>query len=121
MAGETSAAILGGVIGTPIALLVIGKACALITDGRFSGGTSGPCIGHVSPEAYVGGPIAIVQNGDTIKIDIPNRTLNVVLTEEEIQERFSYWKPIEKPTKSRALLKYKKLAGSASKGAILEF
>ena len=94
---------------------------ALITDGRFSGGTSGPCIGHVSPEAYAGGPIAIVQNGDMIKIDIPKRTLNVDLTEEEIQDRFSTWKPIEKPIKSRALLKYKKLVDSASKGAILRF
>jgi dihydroxy-acid dehydratase len=94
---------------------------ALITDGRFSGGTSGPCIGHVSPEAYVGGPIAIVQNGDVIQIDIPNRKLNVKLTEDQIQKRFKQWKPFEKPISSKALLKYKKLVSSAAKGAILEY
>ncbi|MFX0009164.1 MAG: dihydroxy-acid dehydratase [Candidatus Hermodarchaeota archaeon] len=94
---------------------------ALITDARFSGSTSGPCIGHVSPEAYVGGPIAIVQNGDTIRIDIPNRTLDVDLSQEEINERLTSWKPIENPIKSRALLKYKKLVTSAAEGAILKY
>ncbi len=94
---------------------------ALITDGRFSGATSGPCIGHVSPEAYVGGPLAIIENEDLIKIDIPNRKLIVDLTEEEIQTRLKNWKPIEKTIKSKALLKYRKLVTSAAKGAILEF
>ena len=94
---------------------------ALITDGRFSGGTSGPCIGHVSPEAYVGGPIAVIENGDIINIDIPNRKINVNLTDNQIQTRLKKWKPFEKPTKSRALLKYKKLVTSADKGAILKF
>ncbi|MFX0073824.1 MAG: dihydroxy-acid dehydratase, partial [Candidatus Hermodarchaeota archaeon] len=94
---------------------------ALITDGRFSGGTSGPCIGHVCPEAYVGGPIAIIENGDMITIDIPNRKLSVNLTDDEIHSRLEKWKPIEKPIKSRALLKYKKLVTSADKGAILKF
>ena len=93
---------------------------ALITDGRFSGATSGPCIGHVSPEAYVGGPIAALRNGDLINIDIPNRILEVQLTGEELQERFLGWKPVEKEFKSKALLKYKKLVSSAAKGAILE-
>jgi dihydroxy-acid dehydratase len=93
---------------------------ALITDGRFSGATSGPCIGHVSPEAYVGGTIAVLQDGDIIQIDIPNRKLNVKLTEEQIQERLEDWKPYEKPVSSKALLKYKKLVSSAAKGAILE-
>jgi dihydroxy-acid dehydratase len=94
---------------------------ALITDGRFSGGTSGPCIGHVSPEAYVGGPIAIVQNGDKINIDIPNRILKIDITDNEIKNRLTEWNPVEKPVRSRALLKYKKLVSSAAKGAILEF
>ena len=94
---------------------------ALITDGRFSGYTSGPCIGHVSPEAYVGGPIAIIENGDLIQIDIPNRTLNVNLSNEEIQERLKKWKPLEKEITNKALLKYKALVSSAAKGAILKF
>jgi dihydroxy-acid dehydratase len=94
---------------------------ALITDGRFSGATSGPCIGHVSPEAYVGGPIAVIQDGDVIQIDIPNRNLNVKLTGDQIQKRLEQWKPFEKPITSKALLKYKKLVSSAAKGAILEY
>ena len=94
---------------------------ALITDGRFSGYTSGPCIGHVSPEAYVGGPIGIVRDGDLINIDIPNRTLNVNITNDEIQERLTNWKPFEKDIKSKALLKYRSLVSSAAKGATLKF
>jgi dihydroxy-acid dehydratase len=94
---------------------------ALITDGRFSGATSGPCIGHVSPEAYVGGPIAVVQDGDVIRIDIPNRKLDLKLTEDQIQKRLEQWKPFENPVSSKALLKYKKLVSSAAKGAILEY
>jgi dihydroxy-acid dehydratase len=94
---------------------------ALITDGRFSGYTSGPCIGHVSPEAYVGGPIALVRDRDIIKIDIPNRTLDVNLIDEEIQERLANWKPFEKDIKSKALLKYRSLVTSAAQGAILKF
>lgn len=94
---------------------------ALITDGRFSGYTSGPCIGHVSPEAYVGGPIAIIENGDLIQINISNRTLNVNLSNEEIQERTKTWRPYEKDIKSKALLKYRSLVTSAAKGAVLRF
>lgn len=94
---------------------------ALITDGRFSGASQGPCIGHVSPEAYVGGPIAIVQDGDVIKIDIPNRTLNFDVSQEEIQERFQNWKRHERDIKSKTLLKYRALVTSAAKGAILKF
>jgi dihydroxy-acid dehydratase len=93
---------------------------ALITDGRFSGATSGPCIGHVSPEAYIGGPIAVVEDGDMIKIDIPNRTLSINLTQKLIQQRLENWKPFEKEITSRALLKYRKLVTSAAKGAILQ-
>ena len=93
---------------------------ALITDGRFSGATSGPCIGHVSPEAYVGGTIAILENGDIVDIDIPNRRLDVELSNKEIQERLEHWHPFEKDIKSKALLKYRKLVSSAAKGAILK-
>ena len=94
---------------------------ALITDGRFSGATQGPCIGHICPEAYVGGPIAIVQDGDIIKIDIPNRNLNFDVSDGEIKERLKNWRPYEKDITSKTLLKYRKLVTSASKGAILEF
>lgn len=94
---------------------------ALVTDGRFSGFTSGPCIGHVCPEAYEGGPIAIIKDGDIIQIDIPNRIMNVDLTEEEIRERFNDWKPFERDTKSRTLLKYKALVTNAAQGAVLKY
>ena len=74
----------------------------------------------MSPEAYMGGPLAILQDGDIIQIDIPNRKLNVKLTDDQIQERLKQWKPFEKPISSKALLKYKKLVSSAAKGAILD-
>ncbi|MBD3212105.1 MAG: dihydroxy-acid dehydratase [Candidatus Lokiarchaeota archaeon] len=94
---------------------------ALITDGRFSGATAGPCIGHVCPEAYGGGPIAIIQDEDLIEIDIPNLKLNVKLPDNEIKNRLKDWNPYEKDIKSRTLLKYRALVTSADKGAILKF
>ncbi|MGI1671862.1 MAG: dihydroxy-acid dehydratase [Neptuniibacter sp.] len=103
----------------------LGKACALLTDGRFSGGTSGLSIGHVSPEAGAGGAIGLVRNGDIIRIDIPNRTINVLLSDEELAARRAEqdklgWKPVkERPRKVSAALKaYAKLATSADKGAV---
>jgi dihydroxy-acid dehydratase len=103
----------------------LGKSCALLTDGRFSGGTSGLSIGHVSPEAAAGGAIGLVQNGDRIKIDIPNRTINVLLTTEELAHRRAAqdkkgWKPtVERPRKVSAALKaYAYFATSADKGAV---
>lgn len=103
----------------------LGKDCALLTDGRFSGGTSGLSIGHVSPEAAAGGAIGLVQNGDKIKIDIPNRTINVLLTDEELAHRRAEqdkkgWKPVEdRPRKVSAALKaYAYFATSADKGAV---
>ncbi|MDB4837159.1 dihydroxy-acid dehydratase [Marinomonas sp.] len=106
----------------------LGKACALLTDGRFSGGTSGLSIGHVSPEAAAGGAIGLVQSGDIIRIDIPNRTINVLLTDEELQVRRDAmnakgamaWKPVEeRPRKvSPALKVYAHFATSADKGAV---
>ncbi len=75
----------------------LSESVALITDGRFSGATRGGCIGHVAPEAAEGGPIAVIQNGDIITIDIPNRILKVDLSDKEIQKRIAKWKP--KPPK----------------------
>jgi dihydroxy-acid dehydratase len=92
---------------------------ALVTDGRFSGATDGPCVGHITPEAFEGGPIAILRDGDMITIDIPNRSLSVDLTDAEIEERFKGWEPMVRPTPSRYLKLYRKLVGPASKGAIL--
>lgn len=103
----------------------LGKACALLTDGRFSGGTSGLSIGHVSPEAAAGGAIGLVRNGDKIRIDIPNRTIDVLLSDDELATRRAEqdklgWKPVEeRPRKVSAALKaYAKLATSADKGAV---
>ena len=98
----------------------LGESVALITDGRFSGGTRGPCIGHVSPEAMDKGPIAIVEDGDEIVIDIPNRKLDVCLSNDEITERLTKLTlPAPKITKGY-LAKYSRYVSSADKGAILE-
>ena len=106
----------------PTAALVgmgLGESVALITDGRFSGGTQGPCIGHVSPEAMVGGPIALVEDGDEIIIDIPNRRLDLNVTEEVLAERKAKWIP-PKPKITRGVLaRYAKCVTSADKGAVL--
>ncbi len=106
----------------------LGAACALLTDGRFSGGTSGLSIGHVSPEAAAGGAIGLVENGDVIDIDIPGRTINVALTDEELAARREVmdakgdqaWQPLEeRPRKvSPALKVYAKMVTSADKGAV---
>jgi len=103
----------------------LGKACALLTDGRFSGGTSGLSIGHASPEAAAGGAIGLVKNGDRIRIDIPNRSINVLVSDEELAERrveqdAKGWKPVlPRPRKvSAALRAYAKLVMSADKGAV---
>ena len=103
----------------------LGKACALLTDGRFSGGTSGLSIGHASPEAAAGGTIGLVRSGDTIRIDIPNRTIDVLLSDEELAQRRAEqdqigWQPAKlRPRKvSAALRAFAKLATSADKGAV---
>lgn len=93
---------------------------ALITDGRFSGGTKGPCIGHISPEAAVGGPIAIVKNGDRIAIDIPERRLELKLSVKEIRSRLLKWKEPAPPIKEGYLKRYAQLVTQASEGAILK-
>jgi dihydroxy-acid dehydratase len=80
---------------------------ALITDGRFSGATRGGCIGHVAPEAFDGGPIAVLKNGDTITIDIPNRILKVELTEKELNARLAAWTPRPPKITKGILSRYK--------------
>ncbi|GAB6138758.1 dihydroxy-acid dehydratase [Halanaerobaculum tunisiense] len=94
------------------------KEVALITDGRFSGATRGASIGHISPEAMEGGPIAIIEDGDMIEIDIPNGKLNVQLSEEEIADRLEDWEQPEPKIKTGYLARYAKLVSSASTGAV---
>lgn len=103
-----------------VAGMGLSESVALITDGRFSGGTRGPCIGHVSPEAMEGGVIAILKDGDKIKIDINKRRVDVLLSEEEIKTRFKDWKPIEPKIKSGYLLRYSRMVTSAGTGAIVK-
>lgn len=106
----------------PTSLLVgkgLGTTCALITDGRFSGGTRGICIGHVCPEAANGGNIALIQDGDKIKIDINNRTINLLVADEVLAERRKNLKPFELKCKSGYLSKYAKNVQDASHGAIV--
>ena len=98
----------------------LGKSVLLLTDGRFSGGTTGLCVGHVAPEAVDGGPIALVRNGDRIKIDTINRTLDLLVPESELAERRKTFKPIPHKYTSGVLHKYSKLVGSASKGAVCD-
>ncbi|WNY23521.1 Dihydroxy-acid dehydratase [Methanimicrococcus hongohii] len=102
-----------------IAGLGLIESVALVTDGRFSGGTRGPCIGHVSPEASEGGPIGLVEDGDMIEIDIPNRKLNVMVNDNILEERRKSFKPIEKPVDGY-LKKYRRTVRSANHGAIVE-
>jgi dihydroxy-acid dehydratase len=99
----------------------LGESVALITDGRFSGGTRGACIGHISPEAAVGGPIAMLQNGDIIEIDIPKNKIKVQLTAKELAARKKGWKPPEPRIKHGCLGKYASMATSADTGAVLKW
>lgn len=103
-----------------IAGMGLSESVALITDGRFSGGTRGPCIGHISPEAMEGGVIALIKNGDKIRIDIPRRKLDLLVSDKELKQRLSQWKqPKPKITKGY-LSRYARLVSSAGKGAIME-
>lgn len=103
-----------------IAGMGLGSSVALITDGRFSGASRGASIGHVSPEAAVGGPIALVEEGDIIRIDIPNNSLNVLVSEEELAERKAKWQPREPRVTTGYLARYAKMVTSGNRGAILE-
>ncbi len=108
---------------SPTAALVgmgMDNSVALITDGRFSGGTRGPCIGHVSPEAMVGGPLALIEDGDEIVIDIPKRKLYAELSESTFDSRRAKWSPPPLEKMNRFLTRYAKCVTSADKGAILE-
>ncbi|OPY46001.1 MAG: dihydroxy-acid dehydratase [Methanosaeta sp. PtaU1.Bin028] len=97
----------------------LSESVALITDGRFSGGTRGPCIGHVSPEAAVGGPIALVRNGDMIRVDIPNRRVDLLIDDAELARRRAEWSPREPPVTGGVLGRYRQSVTSASKGGVL--
>lgn len=107
----------------PTSLLVgkgLGKKCALITDGRFSGGTRGLCIGHISPEAVDGGIIGLIKDGDKIKIDINKRTIDLLVSENELEERRKNFTPKTKEVEKGFLTKYAKTVSGADKGAITE-
>ena len=98
----------------------LGKTTLLLTDGRFSGGSTGLCVGHVAPEAVDGGPIAFIKDGDIVRIDIPNRTLDLLVDPAELESRKVGWKPLPHKYSRGVLHKYSKLVGSASKGAVCD-
>jgi dihydroxy-acid dehydratase len=109
-------------LSIPAAMLVgmgLGKSVAMITDGRYSGATRGPCIGHVCPEAIEGGPIAIIEDDDIIEIDIDNRQLNLLLSKDEIAHRLENWTPPSPKISSGYLGIYRKIVSSAKYGAYL--
>ena len=103
-----------------IAGMGLGSSVALITDGRFSGASRGASIGHVSPEAAVGGPIALIEEGDIIQIDIPNLTLNAKISDEELAARKEKWQPREPKVTTGYLARYAAMVTSGNRGAILE-
>lgn len=110
-------------LSIPAALLIgmgLGDSVAMITDGRYSGASRGPCIGHVCPEAAEGGTIALIQDGDIIDIDIPNRKLGARLSESELQRRKSKWKPIPPKAKGGFLDIYRQMVSGADEGAVLK-
>ncbi len=98
----------------------LGDKVALITDGRFSGATHGACIGHISPEAAEGGPIALVQEGDIIELDLEAGKIHLQVSDEELERRRANWVPVEKPLKSPWLRRYRRLVTNAAMGAVLE-
>ena len=103
-----------------IAGMGLGSSVALITDGRFSGASRGASIGHVSPEAAVGGPIAFVEEGDIIKIDIDNHSLELDISEEEMAKRKAAWTPRQPKVTTGYLARYAKMVTSGNRGAVLE-
>jgi dihydroxy-acid dehydratase len=96
----------------------LGKEVLLLTDGRFSGGTTGLCVGHIAPEAAHGGPIALVEDGDRIRLDLKARTLDLLVDDAELERRRAEWKPLPQRFDHGVLGKYAKLVGSAAQGAI---
>ncbi len=110
-------------LSIPAAMLVgmgLGDSVAMVTDGRYSGATRGPCIGHVTPESYAGGPLAAVQEGDLIEIDIPNRRLDVQLSDEAIRDRLANWQRREPAITTGFLATYSRLVGPADRGAVMK-
>jgi dihydroxy-acid dehydratase len=108
---------------TPTSILAgrgLDTNCALITDGRFSGGTRGLCIGHVSPEAAEGGPIAFVKNGDKIEIDLTKKTIDLHVNKEEMAKRKKAWKRPQPKIKEGYMARYAKLVTSAASGAVFK-
>jgi dihydroxy-acid dehydratase len=108
-------------LSIPAAMLVgmgLGDSVAMITDGRYSGATRGPCIGHVTPESFAGGPIALVQDGDLVEIDIPNRRLELQVPAETLRERRTAWQPREPTITTGFLGLYSRIVGPATKGAV---
>ena len=103
-----------------IAGMGLGSTVALITDGRFSGASRGASIGHISPEAAVGGPIALVEEGDIIEIDINNYSINLRVPDEELEKRRKEWKPREPKVTTGYLSRYAAMVTSGNRGAILE-
>ena len=106
-------AVTGAIMGAGL-----GESTLLITDGRFSGATRGPMIGHVAPEAAVGGPIGLIEEGDTISMDVGSRQLNVNISDEEFESRRQKWQPRKSNYERGVLAKYAKLVSSASVGAV---
>ena len=96
----------------------LGKDVLLLTDGRFSGGTTGLCVGHIAPEAAHGGPIALVEDGDRIRLDLAARTLDLLVDDAELDRRRAEWKPRPQHMDFGVLGKYAKLVGSAATGAV---
>jgi dihydroxy-acid dehydratase len=96
----------------------LGKDVLLLTDGRFSGGTTGLCVGHVAPEAVDGGPIAVVRDGDRIRLNVAEGTLDLLVEPAELTARFANWTPLSHQYTRGVLAKYSKLVGSASQGAV---
>jgi dihydroxy-acid dehydratase len=110
-------------LSIPAAMLTgmgLNDSVAMITDGRFSGATRGPCIGHVAPEAYVGGLIALVRDGDRIEIDIPKRRLELLVPEEELTLRRADWQPRAPAITDGYLGLYSRMVSQASQGVILK-
>ena len=97
----------------------LGDKVALVTDGRFSGGTAGACIGHVSPEAEEGGPIGLLKAGDRVRIDFPNRRIDICMPEAELAERQKTWQPVKRNLNGW-LARYQKLVTNASQGGVLQ-
>jgi dihydroxy-acid dehydratase len=98
----------------------LGKDVLLVTDGRFSGGTTGLCVGHVAPEAVDGGPVAFVRDGDRIRLDVSARTLDLLVDKDELESRRAAWEPPAPKHERGVLAKYAKLVGSAARGAVCD-